>query len=144
MTAREAVTTFRSRDTVPVPALLRAAHLGPTLAVTTVVALLAVGQHLPGYRGLVVTAAVLTGQLTIGWANDLLDAPRDRQVGRSDKPLATGELRTSTVRACLVAAGVACVVLSLLVGWRSAVVHLGLGVSSGHLYNLWLKRTPWS
>ncbi len=35
-------------------------------------------------------------------------------------------------------------VLSLLVGWRSAAVHLVLGVGSGHLYNLVLKSTRWS
>jgi 4-hydroxybenzoate polyprenyltransferase len=92
----------------------------------------------------VVTAAVLAGQLTIGWGNDLVDATRDRQVGRLDKPLANGELSGSTVRACLLAAAVTCVVLSFLVGWRSALVHLGLVVAWGHLYNLTLKSTPWS
>ncbi len=139
------MTTFRTRDApVPALALLRAAHIGPSVAVTTVMALLVVGQHLPVYRGVAVTAAVFAGQLTIGWGNDLVDAARDRQVGRADKPLATGELRRSTVRVCLAVASVACVVLSLLVGWRSALVHVGLGVSSGHLYNLWLKSTPWS
>jgi 4-hydroxybenzoate polyprenyltransferase len=139
------VTTIPTQGTSrPALPLLRAAHIGPTLAVTTVVALLAVGQDLPLDRGVVVTAAVFAGQLTIGWGNDLVDAARDRQVGRTDKPLATGELKASTVAACLSVAGAACVVLSLLVGWRSALVHLGLGVSSGHLYNLWLKRTAWS
>jgi 4-hydroxybenzoate polyprenyltransferase len=139
------VTSFRTR-VAPVPAfaLLRAAHLGPSVAVTTVVALLAAGQDLPPYRAVVVTAAVFAGQLTIGWGNDLVDAARDRQVGRSDKPLATGELGRSTVQAALGVAALACVVLSLLVGWRSALVHVGLGVASGHVYNLWLKRTPWS
>ena len=44
------------------------------------------------------TAAVLAGQLTIGWGNDLVDAERDRQVGRADKPLAHGELSTAAVR----------------------------------------------
>jgi 4-hydroxybenzoate polyprenyltransferase len=114
------------------------------VAVTCVVALLAIAQHLPVYRGVVVTAAVLAGQLTIGWGNDLVDATRDRQVGRLDKPLANGELSGSTVRACLLAAAVTCVVLSFLVGWRSALVHLGLVVAWGHLYNLTLKSTPWS
>jgi len=114
------------------------------VAVTTVTLLLAVGQDLPAYRAVVVTAAVFAGQLTIGWGNDLLDADRDRQVGRGDKPLATGELSPFLVRGCLAVAGLACVVLSLLVGWRSAVVHLGLGVGSGHLYNLRLKSSPWS
>lgn len=124
--------------------LLRAAHIGPTVAVTSLTALLAVGDNLPAYRGVVVTAAVLTGQLTIGWGNDLIDASRDRLVGRSDKPLATGELSASVVIAYLLTAMAACVVLSLLVGWRSAMVHLLLGVSWGHLYNLVLKATVWS
>jgi 4-hydroxybenzoate polyprenyltransferase len=141
----EAVTTVPTQRTgsQALP-LLRAAHAGPTVAVTTVVARLAFGQELPAARGVVVTAAVFAGQLTIGWGNDLVDASRDHQVGRSDKPLATGELRASTVVACLAGAAVACVVLSFLVGWRSGLVHLGLGVASGHAYNLWLKRTPWS
>ena len=141
----EAVTTVPTRRVgSQVLPLLRAAHFGPTVAVTTVVALLALGQDLPTARGVVVTAAVFAGQLTIGWGNDLVDASRDQQVGRSDKPLATGELRVSTVGAALGIAAVACVVLSFLVGWRSGLVHLGLGVASGHAYNLWLKRTAWS
>jgi 4-hydroxybenzoate polyprenyltransferase len=129
---------------VHVSPLLRAAHVGPCVAVTAVVALLAVGQDLTTYRAVIVTAAVFAGQLTIGWGNDLVDAARDRQVGRTDKPLANDEVRASTVRACLLVAAVACVVLSLAVGWRSGLVHLGLGVACGHLYNLVLKSTPWS
>lgn len=132
------------RDAGHVLPLLRAAHLGPCLAVTTIVALLAAGQDLPVARGLVVTAAVLAGQLTIGWGNDLLDADRDRQVGRADKPLANDELAPSRVLTWLVVAACACVVLSLLAGWRSGLVNLGLVVGSGHVYNVVLKGTPWS
>jgi 4-hydroxybenzoate polyprenyltransferase len=124
--------------------LLRAAHIGPAVAVTVVVALLAVGAGLPTARAVVVTAAVFAGQLTIGWGNDLLDTRRDRDAGRRDKPLATGELTSSVVRTSLVLAAIACIVLSLLVGWRSALVHLGIGVSSGHLYNAALKGSAWS
>jgi 4-hydroxybenzoate polyprenyltransferase len=124
--------------------LLRAAHIGPTIAVTTLTALIAVSENLTAYRGVVVTAAVFAGQLTIGWCNDLADAARDRQVGRTDKPLATGELGPSTVLAWLVLAAGACLGLSLVVGWRSAAVHLGLVVGGGHLYNLALKATLWS
>lgn len=124
--------------------LLATAHIGPAVAVTTFAALLAVADGLSLYRGVMVTAAVLAGQLTIGWGNDLRDISRDREVGRSDKPLATGAVRSSTVIAALVAAAVVCLVLSFLVGWRSGVVHLGLAVAWGHLYNLWLKATPWS
>jgi 4-hydroxybenzoate polyprenyltransferase len=126
------------------PPILRAAHFGPSVAVTAIVALLALALGLPAYRGVVVTAAVFTGQLTIGWGNDLLDAGRDREVGRSDKPLVRSDLTPSSVLRWLVVAAAACVVLSLLAGWRSGVTHLALGVAFGHLYNLYFKATPWS
>lgn len=124
--------------------LLRAAHIGPAVAVTTIAALLAVALDLPARTGVAVTAAVFAGQLTIGWGNDLRDVDRDREVGRSDKPLATGDLAARPVLRCMVVAGVACVVLSLLAGWRSGATHLVLLVGSGHLYNLRCKATPWS
>lgn len=112
--------------------------------VTLVVALLALATGLePASTGLVV-GAVLSGQLTIGWGNDVADAARDRAVGRSDKPLASGELGPRVVLRCLAVAAGACVVLSLLAGWRSGLVHLLAGVASGHAYNLGVKATAWS
>ena len=125
-------------------ALVRACHPGPTLAVTVLVALLSVALDLDLATGILVTTAVFTGQLTIGWSNDLIDAARDRAVAREDKPLARGELSEALVRRAIGVAGVACVVLSFLCGWRSALVHLFLGVGSGWAYNLGLKRTAWS
>ena len=125
-------------------ALVRACHPGPTLAVTVLVALLSVALDLDLATGILVTTAVFTGQLTIGWSNDLIDAARDRAVAREDKPLARGELSQALVRSAIGVAGVACVVLSFLCGWRSALVHLFLGVGSGWAYNLGLKRTAWS
>lgn len=121
--------------------LALACHPGPTVAVTALTALLAWSAgHTPA-RGALVTAAVLTGQLSIGWSNDLLDARRDRAVGRSDKPLASGDLTESVVRTACGAAVAVCVVLSLACGWASGLVHLVLGVASGWAYNLWFKRT---
>ena len=118
-----------------------ACHPGPTLAVTVLTALLAwsAGQA-PG-RALLVTSAVLTGQLSIGWSNDLVDAARDRAVGRADKPLATGAVSERVTRIACGAALVACVGLSLACGLASGLVHLVLGVASGWAYNLWFKRT---
>lgn len=124
--------------------LLRAAHPGPALAVTLVTALLAVSTGLEAPASILVVLGVLAGQLTIGWGNDLLDAQRDRAVRRQDKPLATGEVAPAVVRRALLAAGAACVVLSLLAGWRSGAVHLLAGVAAGHAYNLGLKATVWS
>lgn len=124
--------------------LLRAAHIGPGLAVTTAVAVLAAASDLAWATGILVTAGVFCGQLTIGWGNDLLDAGRDRQVGRADKPIATRRISERLVLGCLVAAAVACVVLSFAAGWRSGLVHLLLGVAWGHAYNLGLKATAFS
>jgi 4-hydroxybenzoate polyprenyltransferase len=133
-----------SASTTSPAALVRACHPGPTLAVTVLTALLSVALGHGFVTGLLVTVAVFTGQLTIGWSNDLIDAARDREVARDDKPLARGELSEALVRKAIGVAGAACVVLSLACGWRSAAVHLLLGVASGWAYNLGLKRTAWS
>lgn len=127
-----------------VGALAAAAHGGPCVAVTTLAVLLSVAADLDVARTVEVGAAVLAGQLTIGWANDLLDADRDAAVGRVDKPIAGGVLDPGLVVACLAAAGVACVALSAVLGWRAALVHLVLLVGMGHAYNLGLKATALS
>ncbi len=114
------------------------------VSAAAVAGLLAVSARLDLSRQVLVVLAVLAGQLTIGWSNDLLDARRDKQVGRADKPLATGELRESTVLTGLAVSGTACVVLSLALGWRSGLCHLVLGVGAGLAYNLGLKGTRWS
>ncbi|UNX54776.1 UbiA family prenyltransferase [Georgenia sp. TF02-10] len=121
-------------------ALLRASHLAPTLAVTTVAALLAAAAGLSPRTGAVLTLAVLAGQLSIGWSNDLLDADRDARVGRRDKPLVTGALSRRLVRRSVAAALVVCVVASLAVGLAAGLVHL-LAVAAGWAYNLRLKGT---
>lgn len=125
-------------------ALLRAAHLGPTVAVTAVAGMLAVAATLDALSVVLVVLAVLAGQLVIGWSNDLLDARRDTQVGRTDKPLATGELSPRSVRGALAAATLAAAALSLALGWRAGLCHLALVVGAGLAYNLRLKATAWS
>ncbi|EXG79401.1 4-hydroxybenzoate polyprenyltransferase-like prenyltransferase [Cryptosporangium arvum DSM 44712] len=94
--------------------------------------------------GLVAVAlAVLSGQLATGWSNDWLDAERDAAVGRTDKPVATGEVSRSLVGTAAVVAGLACVPLSLLSGWRAGLVHL-VAVACALAYNARLKATPFS
>ncbi|MGV0992451.1 MAG: UbiA family prenyltransferase [Mycobacterium sp.] len=124
--------------------LIRAAHIEPTVVVTALAAFLALASGL-GPAGVTrVAAAVLAGQLVIGWSNDLLDVARDTAVRRVDKPLATGEVTTKAVSVALAVAAVAVIVLSAALGWRSALVHLVLVVGSGLAYNLGLKATAWS
>ena len=130
------------RDPVPV-LLLRAAHPVPALAVTVLAGLLAVAIGLPPERTLLVVAAVLTGQLSIGWSNDLLDRARDRAVGRVDKPLATGALPTAVARSALAVVVVLTVPLGLACGLAAGAVHL-VCTAAGWAYNLGLKATAWS
>ncbi|MCU1538749.1 MAG: hypothetical protein JWP82_3100 [Humibacillus sp.] len=124
-----------------VRALALTCHPGPTVAVTLLTGLLAWSVGMPWDRRALVTTAVLTGQLSIGWSNDLLDARRDRAVGRTDKPLARGEVTERAVRAATATALAATVVLSLACGWASGTAHIVLVVGSGWAYNLWLKRS---
>ena len=123
--------------------LVRACHPGPAIAVTVVLTAYGVSAGLSPARVVLVAAAVLAGQLSIGWSNDLLDAARDRSVGRVDKPLATGELPTASARLACGLAVSAAVVLSLSCGVVAGLLHLGC-VAAGWAYNLGLKATVFS
>ena len=120
--------------------LLATAHPGPALAVTVLAGLLASTVGLGAAGVALVVATVLTGQLTIGWSNDLIDLPRDRVVGRTDKPLVSGAISERLVRGACAAALVATVVLSLVAGWGLQLVT----VAGGWAYNLGLKATALS
>jgi len=90
----------------------------------------------------VITVAVLTGQLSVGWSNDWFDAARDRMAQRQDKPVAQGALSLRVVAVGALLAGCATVPLSLLAG-RIGWLHIA-AVGSAWLYNWPLKATPLS
>ncbi len=121
-------------------ALVMACHPVPTVGVTTLVTVLAIVADNTWQSVLLVALAVLAGQLSIGWSNDLIDAGRDTAVHRSDKPLAAGTISRGAVTAATSVAAAATVPLSLALGWRAGVVHL-VAVGSGWTYNLLLKST---
>ena len=127
----------------PVTALARSCHPGPTVAVTALATAVAAGAGRSAGGCLLVAGAVLSGQLSIGWSNDLIDAARDRTSGRRDKPVAAGGVSERTVRRAVVLALLACVPLSFASGLAAGLAHLG-GVAGGWAYNLGLKRTLWS
>ncbi|HYN74682.1 MAG TPA: UbiA family prenyltransferase [Candidatus Limnocylindria bacterium] len=137
-TARERRSVLRS-----VRGLVKACHPGPCVTVTGLAVALGWALQLSPARLTVLGAAVLTGQLSIGWLNDLLDRSNDVAAARTDKPLATGEVSEPTVRRATLLAALACVPLSLSLGWSAGLVHL-LAVASGWAYDLRLKRTVWS
>jgi 4-hydroxybenzoate polyprenyltransferase len=133
-----AVRRARPRDVIR--SLLGACHPMPTLAVTTVAVLLAAGVGLAAGRVLLFGAAVLTGQLSIGWSNDRIDVARDRAAGRTDKPTAAGGVRPGVVGAAAGSALGATIVFSMLLGLPAAAAALTL-VAAGWAYNLGLKAT---
>ncbi|WP_372729563.1 UbiA family prenyltransferase [Nocardioides sp.] len=106
-------------------------------------ALLAIAAGLSVGTTALVVGAVLTGQLSIGWSNDLIDLARDRSVGRPDKPLASGVVSPTSVRIACALAVAATVPLSLACGVTAGLVHLVL-VAAGWAYNLGMKSTLWS
>lgn len=123
--------------------MLRASHPGPTAFVTLLATLLAiaVGQTAGGVVLVLVT--VLTGQLSIGWSNDWLDAGRDVSSGRGDKPIVAESVSVTRVRNGAFTAVLLTVPLSFANGVWAGLAHLGL-VGSGWVYNLGVKATPWS
>lgn len=122
-------------------ALVRAAHAGPTVAVTGfAVAFGALGAGLGGGRLMLLGLAVLTGQLCIGWTNDWADADRDAVAGRADKPVAAGEVSRAAVGTAAVVAAVVTTGASLALGVAAGVAHLVV-VAWGVAYDLGLKAT---
>ncbi|MWV47696.1 1,4-dihydroxy-2-naphthoate prenyltransferase [Rathayibacter sp. VKM Ac-2803] len=123
--------------------LLASSHPGPTVTVTVLATVIAVASgHAPGIV-LLVALAVVAGQLSIGLANDWIDADRDRAVGRTDKPVALGRISVGEVRAAAVGTAAIAVVLSLFLGPIAAAAHLVL-VGAGWAYDAGLKRTAFS
>jgi 4-hydroxybenzoate polyprenyltransferase len=121
-------------------ALVRSCHPEPTVAVTAMVTALAVTTGRDAAGVLLVAAAVLTGQLSIGWLNDHLDAEHDRAVGRTDKPAAAGAVSVRAVGVAAVVAAALCVPLSLASGIVAGGLHL-VAVAAGLAYDLGLKAT---
>lgn len=123
--------------------LLASSHPGPTVTVTVLATVIAEASGHPLGLVVLVAFAVLMGQLSIGLANDWIDADRDRAVGRTDKPVAQGLISVAVVRGAALATAAAAVVLSLMLGPVASTAHVVL-VGAGWAYDAGLKRTAWS
>ncbi|WP_329171978.1 UbiA family prenyltransferase [Streptomyces sp. NBC_01477] len=120
--------------------VVRACHPEPTLSVTALMTALSAASGRGPTACALIGAAVMCGQLSVGWCNDLVDAARDTAAGRTDKPLAAGTAARGAVAAATAAALAACVVLSLAAGRAAGAAHL-TGVAAAWAYNLGIKRT---
>jgi 4-hydroxybenzoate polyprenyltransferase len=112
--------------------------------VVTVVALaLGIAVGVDAARLAVLTVSVLLGQLSIGLSNDALDAGRDAQTGRTDKPLARPEAPVRTAMGAAVASAALAIALAFVCGPGLALAHAAFLVCAW-AYNLGLKATVWS
>jgi len=121
--------------------LLRASHLGPTLAVTLVSFLLSTALWWEG-PAYFISIGVFLGQLLVGWTNDLNDYQDDLKHNRIGKPLVSGQLtKTSLLRAVKITTPIA-VVVNLFgpLGIKGGLLYL-FGVGMGVAYNFYFKST---
>src|SRR3954452_9251569 len=123
--------------------LVIAAHPVASLLVTAAVTVAAATSGRTGRECLLVAATVLTGQVTVGWVDDVVDRNRDRQVGRQDKPVAMGWVDPGNVTFAIACAVLLLVPLSVANGTEAGLAYLG-AVLSAWTYCLFFKRTPLS
>ena len=121
-------------------ALALSCHPIPAAAVTAITAGLCALAGLPIGTAALVTATIFVGQLSIGWSNDYLDAPRDKAALRDDKPVAAGKVERHVVGIAALVALVATIALSGLLGWPAGLAALGTTLC-GWAYNLGMKAT---
>ncbi|WP_194396913.1 UbiA family prenyltransferase [Microbacterium atlanticum] len=126
-----------------VRALWGSSHPGPTLVVTALALALGVATGLEPWRLVLLTLAVFAGQLSVGISNDALDVARDRRVGRTDKPIARGDVGLGVAWGAAWGLLAAALVLSAPLGWRMLAAH-AVTLGSAWAYNAGLKSTAWS
>lgn len=132
----------RARAGQVIRGLARASHPAPAAVVTLLATALSAALG-SGVITALVLVAVGSGQLSVGWSNDWIDAARDRAVGRTAKPVVAGLVDASTLRRCAFTALAVCAAASFATGLLPGAAHLA-AVGGAWAYNAWLKSTPWS
>jgi 4-hydroxybenzoate polyprenyltransferase len=121
-------------------ALIRAGHPGPSLAITALIALLAAEAAPRGSGPVLLAPAVLAGQLSIGWSNDVFDAGRDAIAGRADKPIVAGAVSRRAVGIAASVALVVSVLASFAIDEAAGILNAVM-MAAGWAYNAGLKST---
>lgn len=133
--------TVGQRHPSAVAALWRSSHPGPSVVVTVVAVTLGIATGLDPWRIAVLGVAILLGQLSVGISNDAIDMRRDRATGRTDKPLARGDVSLRAAWGAASGALVGALVLSCVLSWAMGLAHL-IALASAWAYNARLKSTP--
>jgi 4-hydroxybenzoate polyprenyltransferase len=124
-----------------VVSIVRSTHPGPSVAVSIVAVVLGIGLGLEPWRLGLLAVVFLLNQASVGLSNDWLDADRDRAVGRTDKPVALGQISAATVRSTAFATAVLAILLTLPLGLWATLAH-AVFIVSAWTYNVGLKNTP--
>lgn len=125
-------------------AIFRAAHFLPSLTVTALTFALA-WRTSDLTNALVIALTFFTGQLIIGWSNDLLDYSDDLAHDRQRKPLVAGLISPRALQIAIAFDALALTFLTLFgaLSGRFGLLHL-LAVFSALAYNVKLKSTIFS
>lgn len=119
--------------------LLKAAHFGPTLIVTTISFSVALYYWWEGPAYLI-AFGVFTGQLVVGWSNDLYDLEDDLKHQRTNKPLVSGLITQKYLQKWLRFMLPFSFMANLLgpLGIKGGLVYM-LGIACGVAYNFYFK-----
>ena len=125
-------------------ALLKASHFGPTLLVTTIAFGFANYYWWEG-PAFVIAFGVFTGQLVVGWSNDLYDYEDDLRHNRLNKPLVAKTISKEQLQKWLRFMVPFSFIANLLgpLGIKGGMVYM-LGIACGVGYNLYFKFSPLS
>ena len=129
---------------VKLRALAKASHFGPTLIVTTIAWFLAAHYWWEG-PAYVIAFGVFTGQLVVGWSNDLYDYEDDLKHNRQNKPLVAGVISRSYLINWLRFMVPFSFLANLLgpLGFKGGLVYM-FGISMGVAYNFYFKFNVFS
>jgi 4-hydroxybenzoate polyprenyltransferase len=124
--------------------LLKASHFGPTLIVTTISWFFAAYYWWEG-PAFVIAFGVFTGQLVVGWSNDLYDYEDDLKHDRQNKPLVSGVISRKYLTSWLRFMVPFSFVANLLgpLGFKGGLVYM-FGISMGVAYNFFFKFNVFS
>ena len=116
-----------------------ACHFGPTLIVTAISFGFANYYWWEG-PAYVIAFGVFTGQLVVGWSNDLYDYADDLSHGRMNKPLVSGLITREFLTKCIKVMLPLSFVINLIgpLGLKGGLVYM-LGIACGVGYNFYFK-----
>ena len=125
-------------------ALAKASHFGPTLIVTSISWFFAAYYWWEGPAYLI-AFGVFTGQLVVGWSNDLYDYADDLKHNRLNKPLVAGTITPNYLMKWLRFMVPFSFVANLLgpLGFKGGLVYM-FGISMGVAYNFYFKYNVFS